>query len=113
MDNKMLIVYFVIGGIVVSSITYLGSQGKSMPAAFIAMLPCVSVITLCTIYFHGGTSATVSYARDMLILLPPWILYVVGVIYLLPRIGLPLSLIASIAVYVLASYTIMRFAPNI
>jgi uncharacterized membrane protein (GlpM family) len=89
MDNKMLLVaYFVIGGVVVSAITYLGSHSKSMLAAFIALLPCVSVITLCTIYFSSGTGAVVSYAKNMLILLPPWILYVVGVIYLLPRIGL-------------------------
>jgi uncharacterized membrane protein (GlpM family) len=113
MDNKMLIVYFLIGGIVVSAITYLGSHGKSMPAAFIAMLPCVSVITLCTIYLNSGAEVTVSYARSMLIMLPPWILYVIGVIYLLPRIGLPGSLIVSITAYVLGSYIIMRFAPNI
>ena len=113
MDNKRLIVYFLIGGFVVSAVTYFGAHRRSMVAAIIAMLPCVSVITLCTIYFHGGTSATVSYARDMLILLPPWILYVVGVIYLLPRVGLPLSLIASIAAFALVSYVIMRFTSNI
>lgn len=113
MDNRMLIVYFIIGGIVVSTITYFGSHGKGMLAAFIAMLPTVSVITLCTIYLNSGMEVTVSYARNMLALLPPWIIYVLGVIYLLPRIGLPGSLAASIAVYVLVSYTIMKFTSNI
>jgi uncharacterized membrane protein (GlpM family) len=113
MDNKMLIVYFLIGGIVVSAITYFGSHSKSMLAAFIAILPCVSVITLCTIYFNSGTEATVSYAKNMLILMPPWVLYVVGVIYLLPRIGLPGSLVVSVAAYVLVSLLIMRFTSNI
>ena len=113
MDNKMLIVYFLIGGIVVSAITYFGSHGKSTLAAFIAMIPCVSVITLCTIYLNSGTEVTVSYAKNMLILLPPWILYVIGVIYLLPRIGLPGSLVVSVAAYVLVSLLIMRFTANI
>ena len=113
MDNKMLIVYFLIGGIVVSAITYFGSHGKSTLAAFIAMIPCVSVITLCTIYLNSGTAVTVSYAKNMLILLPPWILYVIGVIYLLPRIGLPGSLVVSVAAYVLVSLLIMKFTSNI
>jgi len=114
MDNKMLLVaYFVIGGVVVSAITYLGSHSKSMLAAFIALLPCVSVITLCTIYFSSGTGAVVSYAKNMLILLPPWILYVVGVIYLLPRIGLAGSLVVSIGVYLVTALLIMRFTSNI
>jgi uncharacterized membrane protein (GlpM family) len=113
MDNRLLIVYFVIGGIVVSAITYLGSHSKSMLAAFIALLPCVSVITLCTIYFHSGTEATLSYAKNMLILFPPWILYVVGVILLLPRIGLAGSLVASIAVFVVTAFLTMRFVPNV
>ena len=113
MDNRMLILYFVIGGIVVTTVTYLGSHSKSMLAAFIALVPCVTVITLCTIYFNSGTEATVSYAKNMLILLPPWILYVVGVILLLPRIGLAGSLVASIAILVVTAILIMRFAPNV
>jgi uncharacterized membrane protein (GlpM family) len=84
-----------------------------MLAAFIALVPCVTVITLCTIYFNSGTEATVSYAKNMLILLPPWILYVVGVILLLPRIGLAGSLVASIAIFVVTAFLIMRFAPDV
>lgn len=109
MDTKLsLLLYFVIGGVIVSAITYLGSHSKSQLAAFIAFLPSVSVVTLCTIYFSSGTGAAVSYAKNMLILLPPWILYAVGVIVLLPRIGLVGSLLASIAVYFVAAFLIMR-----
>ena len=113
MDNKLFLLYFVIGGIVVSTVTYLGSHSKSTLAAFIALLPCVSVITLCTIYFHSGTDATVSYAKNMLILLPPWILYVVGVVVLLPRIGLAGSISASLAIYIVTALLTIRFAPNV
>jgi hypothetical protein len=51
---KLLVAYFVIGGLIVSVITYFGSQGKSELAAFIAFLPATSLITVCTIYFAGG-----------------------------------------------------------
>jgi uncharacterized membrane protein (GlpM family) len=113
MDNKMLAAYFVIGGIVVSAVTYFGSHSKSMLAAFIAIVPCVSVITLCTIYFNSGTEATVSYAKNMLILLPPWVLYVLGIVFLLPRIGLAGSLVASIGAFLVTALLIMKFTSNI
>lgn len=109
MDNKLLLlIYFVIGGVIVSAITYFGSQAKSQLAAFIAFLPSISVITLCTIYFASGTEAAVSYAKSMLVLLPPWLLYVGGVILLLPRIGLAGSLAASIVVYLGTAFLVMR-----
>ena len=108
MDIKALVAYFVIGGVIVSVVTYFGSQAKSELAAFIAFLPSISVITLCTIYFASGTEAAVSYARSMLILLPPWLLYVIGVIFLLPRIGLAGSLLVSIAAYVAVALVIMK-----
>jgi len=108
MDIKALAAYFVIGGLIVAAITYFGSQAKSELAAFIAFLPSISVITLCTIYFASGTGAAVSYARSMLILLPPWLLYVIGVIFLLPRIGLAGSLLVSVAAYLAVALVIMK-----
>ena len=57
MDIKALAAYFVIGGLIVSAVTYFGNQAKSELAAFIAFLPSISVITLCTIYFASGTGA--------------------------------------------------------
>lgn len=108
MDIKALAAYFVIGGLIVSAVTHFGSQAKSELAAFIAFLPSISVITLCTIYFASGTGAAVSYARSMLILLPPWLLYVIGVIFLLPRIGLAGSLLVSVAAYLAVALVIMK-----
>jgi hypothetical protein len=108
MDIKMLPVYFVIGGIVVSAATYFGSHAKSLLAAFIAFLPAISVVIICSIYFASGTQAAVSYARGMLILLPPWVLYVLAVIFLLPRIGLAGSLIVGVAAYSGIAFLIMR-----
>jgi uncharacterized membrane protein (GlpM family) len=107
-DLKLLVAYFVIGGLVVSVVTYFGSQGKSELAVFIAFLPSTTLITLCTIYFAGGTGAAVSYAKSMLVLLPAWVLYVVGVIFLLPRLGLVVSLLVSVAAYLAAAFITMR-----
>lgn len=108
MDPKLLVAYFVIGGLVVSVVTYFGSQGRSELAVFIAFLPSTTLITLCTIYLAGGTGAAVSYAKSMLVLLPAWVLYVVGVIFLLPRLGLVVSLLVSVAAYLAAAFVTMR-----
>jgi len=107
-DPKLLALYFVIGGLVVSLVTYFGSQGKSELAVFIAFLPGTTLITLITIYLGGGTGAAVSYAKSMLILLPAWVFYVLGVIFLLPRLGLAVSMLVSVAVYVVAAILTMR-----
>jgi hypothetical protein len=68
----------------------------------------MSVITLCSIYFASGTEEAVSYTKSMLILVPPWVLYAVGVLFLLPRIGLAGSLVVSILVYVGTALLIMK-----
>jgi len=107
-DPKLLLLYFVIGGLVVAVVTYFGSQGKSQLAVFIAFLPTTTLITLITIYLAGGTDATVSYAKWMLILLPAWVFYVLGVIFLVPRLGLVVSLLISVAAYLAAAFITMR-----
>jgi hypothetical protein len=108
MDIKMLPIYFVIGGAIVSAATYFGSQAKGVLAAFIAFLPAISVVIVCSIYFASGTQAAVSYAKGMLMLLPPWVLYVLAIIFLLPRIGLAASLIVGVAAYLGIAFLVMR-----
>lgn len=107
MTWKLLLLYFFIGGVIVSTVTYFGSHGKSQVAAFIAFLPSISLITLCSIYFASGTASAVSYAKSMLILLPPWVLYVVCVIVLLPRIGLTATLAVSVVAYLLSALLVV------
>ncbi len=108
MDARMLALYFVIGGALVSAVTYFGSHAKSQVAAFIAFLPSISVITICSVYFASGVEETVSYTKNMLILVPPWVLYGLGMLFLLPRIGLAYSLVISIAVYIGTALLIMK-----
>jgi len=108
MDAKMLALYFVIGGTIITTVTYFGSHAKSQIAAFIAFLPCISVITICSVYFASGTEEAVSYTKNMLILVPPWVLYGLGIIFLLPRIGLAGALVVSIMVYIGTALLIMK-----
>jgi len=58
MDLKLVPLYFFVGGTTVTLVTYFGSQAnKGALAAFIAFFPALTVITLCTIYWHEGLRA--------------------------------------------------------
>ena len=109
MDIRLLVLYFVIGGLTVAVTTYFGSRGQGMLAAFVGVFPGVTLITFAAIYFQSGTPAVVSYAKGMLILLPAWVLYVLGIVYLMPRMGLSWTLVISVAAYVISALLTMKF----
>ncbi len=98
-----LTLYFVIGGLVVALTTYFGSQAKGLIAAFVAFLPSVTILTIATIYLHGGQQATTSYLRSLIILTPSWLLYVLAALFLFPRLGLVPALVIGVVVYIGAS----------
>jgi uncharacterized membrane protein (GlpM family) len=108
MDIKLLALYFIIGGLTVAVVAYLGARGQGLLAAFATLFPGVTLITFLAIYFQSGTPAVVSYARGMLILLPPWIVYILSVMFLIPRLGLFVGLPISVALYVVLSLLIIK-----
>lgn len=113
MDMKLLAVYFVLGGAIVTATTYYGSRGESFVAAFIAFLPSISLITMIGIFLSGGTGQAIAYSKNMLFLLPSWTLYILVVIFLLPRLGLPITLLLSIGAYVGAAFATSRLFMNL
>jgi uncharacterized membrane protein (GlpM family) len=107
MDPKAFILYFLLGGLVVSLIAYFGSIGKGIFAAFIAFFPSVTLITFFLIQMEGGIHATISYANALLYLTPAWILYILAVILLLPK-GFTPAISVGILVYLLSSFITIR-----
>lgn len=103
MSPKILLAYFLLGGTVVTLVTYLGGQGKGLLAAFIAAFPAMTLLTFILIHSQSGVSATISYAKGLLIITPAWLLYVACVLILLPRWGMARALGSGILIYILAS----------
>ncbi len=101
--------YFLLGGAIVSVSTYLGSQGRSFLAAFASTFPAITGATFILIYLNGGNDAIVSYAKNLLWFVPPWILYVVSMIAGVPRFGFWPTMIASLALY-LGSVGLVKIA---
>jgi len=110
MDAKFISLYFVLGGTVVALVSYFGSQGKGLMAAFIALFPSVTVLTLFTIYYAGGVTATTSYFKSLLLLLPAWLLYVIPVLFLLPKLGPVPSVLIGITMYTCAAFLTIKVA---
>lgn len=93
------VLYFLLGGTVVSVVTYLASTSKSLAAAFFANLPIVTLITFLTIYGESGQRAVVSYAQGLIIMLLPWLAYIFSVIFLTQRTGFFPALVAGLGLY--------------
>ncbi len=109
MDYRLIPLYFIVGGTVVTLVTYFGGQAKGVLAAFTALFPSITVITLCTIYFSSGSGPAVSYVKSLVFMLPAWLIYVGTLIYLVPRWGLAPPLIIGILLYSGAGYLTMRY----
>lgn len=93
------ILYFVLGGTIVSVSTYLGSQGKSFLAAFASTFPAITGATFVLIYLNEGNDAIVSYAKNLLWFVLPWTIYVVSMIAGVPRFGFWPAMIGSLVLY--------------
>ncbi len=98
--------YFVTGGVVVSSVTYLAGHARGLWAAFLANMPTITALTFITIYMESGPKAVVPYASGLVIMLVPWFSYIFSVILLTPRIGFVPSLIIGIVLYFLVALAI-------
>ncbi len=100
--------YFLIGGTVVSVVTYYASHSRTLFAAFVANLPVMTVITFLMIYREAGEAAVVPYAKGLLIMLAPWLLYIFTVLIMTPHIGIFPSLLAGFTFYVAIAYLILK-----
>ncbi len=101
------ILYFLIGGTIISVVTYFASHSRTMVAAFFANLPVMTLITFLTIFNEAGQKAVVPYAQGLIIMLFPWLVYIGAVILLTPRIGVLASLIGGISLYLFLAYIII------
>lgn len=86
-EGLKYVLYFFLGGLLVSVSTYLGSHGKGFLAALASTLPVISGVTFILIYLNAGEAPTVSFAKNLVWLSPPWFLYVGMMIVCVPKFG--------------------------
>lgn len=103
------ILYFLIGGTVVSLVSYFASHSKGLIAAFFANLPVITFVTFIIIYFESGQKNVILYAKSLLVMLFPWLSYIFSVIFLGPRVGIIQALMIGLCSYFLLSFFIIRY----
>lgn len=107
MEFKYLL-YFILGGTVVSLVSYFASHSKGLMAAFFANLPVITLVTFIIIYVESGQKNVVLYAKSLLIMLFPWLAYIFSVISLSSKIGVIPSLVTGLLAYFVFSYLIIK-----
>jgi len=98
-DFGKYVLYFLLGGSIVSFSTYLGSQGKSFLAAMASTFPAITGVTFILLYMNGGGTITVDYAKNLMWFVPPWIVYVTAMIMGIPRLGFWPAMAGSLVLY--------------
>ncbi len=102
------ILYFIVGGLVVSLTTYYGSKGHGFLAAFISMFPCMTILTFALLHKAGGKMAVVAYAKSLIYLVLPWILYILVVAFLCEKMGVWKSIALGVVLYMLSTCLVMH-----
>jgi hypothetical protein len=57
-DWAKYVVYFLLGGTIVSLSTYLGAQGRPYLAAFASTFPAITGATFVLLYLNGGSGCS-------------------------------------------------------
>ena len=65
-ETLKFILYFIIGGSILTLVTYFGSKDKGILAAFIALFPMVSLMSILTIYAEAGSLPVLDYVKGLL-----------------------------------------------
>lgn len=104
--------YFLFGGIITSGVTYLAHQSKGLLAAFVGTLPLITISTFVLIYFHSGQVAVLAYAKGLIIMIFPWMVFILSVIFLMPRIPFIYALFAGFCLQVGAAFLIFVVTRN-
>lgn len=97
------LLYFVIGGTVVSATTWLGSFGRSWLAAFVSTFPALTALTFILIYLNSGVAETIPYARHLLYFVVPWVAYVGLFLLTVDRLGFWAALTCSVATFIVVA----------
>lgn len=112
-EGLKLLIYFLVGGLILTLVTYFGSKDKGILAAFIAMFPAVTTMSIITIYSESGGVVVLEYVKGLLLLSPIWIIFLLCVYFFLPKQGLLVALGAGTLVYMLVAIFLLYLYPSI
>lgn len=101
------LLYFFVGGIVTSAVTYFANNSRSLVAAFVGTLPMLTLITFVLIYLTAGQTAVTAYAKGLMIMIVPWMIFILSVILLASRMSFLLSLLVGLCIQIAVALLIL------
>jgi hypothetical protein len=101
------LLYFLLGGIITSAVTYFANHARGLFAAFIGTLPVITISTFLLIYFNAGQAAVISYARGLIIMIIPWVVFILSVVFLSPRIHFVPALVVGLLLQIVIAFLIL------
>ncbi|HXX56687.1 MAG TPA: hypothetical protein VEI96_01650 [Thermodesulfovibrionales bacterium] len=113
MLESRYLLYFLFGGIITSGVTYLANHSRGLLAAFVGTLPIITTSTFILIYLNAGQSMVLSYARGLMIMIFPWMAFVLSVIFLAPKIHFVWSLIIGLCLQMAIAFFIFAVSGKI
>ncbi|MFH1378702.1 MAG: hypothetical protein ABII23_00355 [bacterium] len=106
MSFKSLLIYFFVGGFLMASIMYFGSQGKGYWAAVLSVMPLWTFFPLYTLYYHSGIESVLGYAQGLILITVSWLLYISCIIWFVPYWGLIISTLVGFSAYIVCALLI-------
>jgi hypothetical protein len=102
-------IYFLFGGLITSAVTYFANNSRGLLAAFIGTLPIITISTFLLIYFNAGQTAVLAYAKGLTLMIVPWMIFILAVIFLSPRLNFISSLIIGLVLQIAIALLILNF----
>ena len=99
--------YFLFGGIITSGVVYLANESKGLLAAFVGTLPLITISTFILIYLQSGQGAVAAYAKGLIVMIFPWMIFILSVIFLLPRVPFVYALLAGLCLQLITALLIV------
>ena len=93
------IMYFIAGGTLATSVAYFASRGNPLLAALVSSIPVMFLLNISIVYRTGGIYSSLAYSKNVLLILPVFVIFVIITMRLLPQVGMPKALVLGMMVY--------------
>ncbi len=100
--------YFLFGGVITSAVTYFANTSRGLFAAFIGTLPAITISTFLLIYLNAGQAAMLAYARGLVVMIIPWMVFICSVIFLAPKVNFAVSLVIGLLLQIVIALLILN-----
>ncbi|MCJ7769046.1 MAG: hypothetical protein MUO92_01015 [Dehalococcoidales bacterium] len=102
------LIYFLIGGSIVALVAYMVNQGSQLLAILVGNIPVLFLLNITLAYRIGGATSSITYAKGALISLPFFIIFVLIVLLILPRINTTAAILPAMLVYIIPPFILYR-----